>query len=259
MSDVENGQVEEAPEGVGSMFARDDAGRFAPKESQPEAPVAEVEAPAETTPAPVAVEAPKPVEPAPSVPLATFLEVQNRLKEAERSKRQEPQQYTPPPAPSFYDDPDAYAAHLEQTVQDRLLGSRIEMSQRFALQQYGQEALTAARDWGAEQAQADPSFSPRFGAQPDPVGWLVSQHKQAELISRVGSDPDAWVRQRALELGLIEQPADPANPAPQQAQSVAPKPAPAPVAPPRSLAAVSSAGGPQAEVVTTGIGAMFRP
>jgi len=213
--------------------------------------IEQAEAPQSVEAAPVEVETPEPViEPAPaieapveredkSVPLATFLDMRDKLKEAERRAAEleaaKPQQ--PQNAPDPYDDPQGYAAYQSQQVQAAVLANKFEMSDVIARQAHGAEAVEAATTWAAERAKSNPAFAAEYMREAHPIDWIVRQHKRDGLLSQIGEDPDEFVKRRAAELGLIATaPAVPVTPAPQQQ-------VPQPKAPPKSLVNAPSHGG----------------
>ena len=240
IEDIFNGSLDAGPEAI------------APANEQP--PVEPVE-----TPEPVAVEPqPEPeqpqVEPQPQeeqsrhVPLATFLDQRDELKrwkqEAEQLRAAQQRQQPPSQAPDPLDDPQGFASHQEQLLEQKLTEQRFQTSDLIARQQHGAEAVDAAGAWAAERARNDPGFAVAYMQQPHPIDWIVQQHKRDAMMSDIGSDPDEYVRRRAAELGFIQAPAPNAAPVAVTQQPVAQP------APPRSLAAAPGAGG--AAAVPTG-------
>lgn len=160
-------------------------------ETTPEVPIAEPvaqpEVPPEPSPEPVPeVEAPKERQ----VPLATFLdqrdenkELKRRLAEFEVSNRERPA------APSPFDDPEGYAAHTQQVVEERLTAERFAMSDMFARQQHGAETVDGAVEWAQSRAQQDPAFALSYMRQQNPIDWIVQQHRQSEVLGQIGNRP----------------------------------------------------------------------
>lgn len=230
----------------------------------PVEPPAEPPMPKEPETAPDAPpEAPPPApEPAPQheqdrmVPLTAMLDTRDKLKAAERrlaelEAAQRPQASTPDP----YDDPDGFEAHINARLQKAEIDTRLNTSNLIARQAHGNDVVQAALNWAAEKASSDPTFEQRMIADQHPVDWVVRQHKRDGLLSEVGDDPDAYVRRRAAELGLIAPDAGAAVvavPGQQQAQK--------PAAPPRSIASAAGAGSNR-EVATgplSAFGANFK-
>ena len=82
--------------------------------------------------------------------------------------------------------------------------------------------------------------------QQHPIDWIVQQHKRDTMMADIGTDPDEYVRRRALELGFTMATA-PTTPAP----AVVPQPIVAqPATPPRSLATAPGTGGGVKDVPT---------
>lgn len=161
-------------------------------ETTPEAPIAEPEAQPEAQPEPSPepvpeVEAPKDTK---QVPLATFLdqrdenkELKRRLAEFEASNRERPA------VPSPFDDPEGYAAHTQQVVEERLTAERFAMSDMFARQQHGAETVEKAVEWAGSRASADPAFAMSYMRQQNPIDWIVQQHRQSEVLGQIGNRP----------------------------------------------------------------------
>jgi hypothetical protein len=205
------------------------------------APVEEaVEAPAQPEPEqqPEAVSEPTPEAEAPkdeprTVPLATFLDQRDELRELKRWKEQQeanrPQQQRIDP----FDDPEGFAAQQQQMVEQRLTQERFALSDRFARKEHGAEAVDAAVAWAQQKASQDPTFAAGYMREADPVDWIVQQHKRDALLSDIG-DPaklDDWFAREAAKRGYALQSA-PVAAAPAAVVQPAARPAP----PPRSIA-----------------------
>lgn len=160
-------------------------------------------------------------------------EAQRRADDLQRQMQQLQAQQNRAPEPDLYDDPEAYAARMDQKLAQTEWTMRRNMSANFAISAHGQDKLDAAVKWADEKA--DPFVQQRFTAAPDPYGLLIKEYERDQLMSQIGTDPDAYVRRRFAELsgGSAQQPAAPA---------AIPQPAASP-APPRSLARVSGSGG----------------
>lgn len=161
-------------------------------ETTPEAPIVEPdvqpEAQPEPSPEPVPeAEAPKDAK---QVPLATFLDQRDELKEARRRLAEfEATSRERPAAPSPFDDPEGYAAHTQQVVEERLTAERFAMSDMFARQQHGAEAVDGAVEWAQSRAQQDPAFAMSYMRQQNPIDWIVQQHRQSEVLGQIGNRP----------------------------------------------------------------------
>lgn len=214
-----------------------------PIEAQPEPQQEPVEQPTPVTP-PAAPETDR------NVPLTSLLDERDKRKAAERRladlEAAQQQQRQPAARPDPYDDPDGYDAAIEKRIADRALATKFELSEVMARDKHGDELVAKAMEWGAERAQANPGFRDDFLKAPNPIDWVVRQQKRDGLLSEVGEDPDAYVRRRAAELGLIAAPdaGTPVVDAPVQQQ------APKPAVPTRSIANAPSQGGGNRDVPT---------
>ncbi len=203
---------------------------------EPQEPVTEpvIEAPAE--------EAPQEREDK-SVPLATFLDMRDKQKDAERRAADYERQLAearasqqPQQIPDAFDDPQGYARYQQQHVAEAVTAQKFEMSDLIARQSHGDETVETATAWAMEKAKANPVFAAEYMKERHPIDWIVRQHKRDSLMQQVGEDPDEFVRRRAVELGLTTSPTPPAVVAPQPTVT-------APKAPPRSLVNAPSHGG----------------
>lgn len=206
-----------------------------------EQPVQEPAAlPAEPEAAPVQVqsevERPEPGH----VPIQALLDEREK-RQSERQQREalerqlrelQTQQQANNHAPDLYDDPEGYAHHMQQQLEQAKWELRRDMSANYAKTVHGQETLEAAIQWAGQKG--DPYLQQRFVAAQDPYGLLVEEYNRDQLLTQIGSDPDAFVRRRFAELagGSAQQPGA-AAPITQQAASP----------PPRSLARAAGSAG----------------
>lgn len=208
---------------------------------QPAEPV--VETPAEVAPEPVAVEpAPEPAKPEPGfVPFAAVLDERDKRKELqaeiERMRQAQPAAQ-PQPIPDMFEDPEGYTTALAQTFEQRIYQTQLQMSDRFAQNQYGEELTTAAKQWAFEKCNQDPHFNAKVRESGDPVGYAVKEYQRDQIASSVTPDDfQQFMAWKQAQAGLTPAPAAPIdNPSPA-------KP------PPRSLASAPSAGPAAAEPV----------
>lgn len=244
MADVFDEIFEEAPVEPAEVLAEQVTEEVVEDQPEPEVETPEEpEQPPEPTPED---EAPK--EEARTVPLATFLDQRDELRELRRFKAErEAQTRQQQPMPDPFDDPSGFAAAQQELVEQRLTQERFAMSDMFARQAHGQEAVESAVTWAQERAATDPSFALSYMRQQNPIDWIVRQHRQDDLIKQIGDSPDEWVKRRYAEIMTTAGPA--AAPAPFAAAS--PKQAPAPVKVPRSLA-TQGAGPSDVREVATG-------
>lgn len=200
---------------------------------QPAVPV--VETPVEAVAEPVAVEpAPEPAKPEPGfVPFAAVLDERDKRKELqaeiERMRQAQPAAQ-PQPIPDMFEDPEGYTSALAQTFEQRIYQTQLQMSDRFAQNQYGEELTTAAKQWAFEKCNQDPHFNAKVRESGDPVGYAVKEYQRDQIASNVTQDDfTQFMAWKQAQAGLTPAPTPTDNPSPA-------KP------PPRSLASAPSAG-----------------
>lgn len=209
-----------------------------PKEpaSEPEQPEAEQPGGTVTIPAP---EKPEPG----FVPFGAVLDERDKRKklEAELETLRKSSQKPPEPVelPDQFDD--NFVPALTQQFEDKLYQQSLQMSERFARSQYGEETTKAALDWAYARCEADPYFNAQVKASGDPVGHAVREYQRNQIVENVTPDDfeqfKAWKQAQA---GLQQQPAPTAQ------QSNVSK-----ATPPKSLASAPSAGPATSEPVQT--------
>jgi hypothetical protein len=170
------------------------------------------------------------------IPLAKYLDQRDELKETKRRLAEYEARLQPankPDIPDPYDDKPGFDRHINQMLDERTTQVRFEVSDRFARQAHGDEMVQGALDWAMQRAQNSPAFAQEYMTQPDPIGWIVQQHKRDAMLSDIGDNPDDWFEREAAKRGWAKPSASAsavvADAAPKQAQP------PAKV-PPRSLA-----------------------
>ena len=214
-------------------------------------------APVETAPQEVAaVEAlPEVIEPAPQVtetappprddkfvPLAAMLDERDKRKalEAELAQFRASQPQETATVPDPYDDPAGYNAFVADMTNRAALAVKFDLSEDMAVGVHGEEAVNAAKEWGAQKAQSDPSFQRDFLAARNPIDWVVRQHRQADDLALYQRDPVAFAKaileRNGQPLASDTAPAATAS-AGQQPQAIRP------VVPPRSIASAPASGG----------------
>lgn len=197
-----------------------------------------VETPAEPVAEPVVVETPaEPAKPEPGfVPFAAVLDERDKRKERDaenerlRLRLQQFEQAQAQPAPDIFEDPDGFAAGIEQKFEMKLHNQTLRVSERFARQQYGDELTDIAKQWAFDRCNEDPAFNAKALASGDPFGFAVQEYQRDQIVSTVTPDDfkqfTAWKQAQA---GLTPAPTAQETPSPA-------KP------PPRSLASAPSAG-----------------
>lgn len=210
---------------------------------------------AETLPEPVAepvVQSVPVVEPAPAAevepqprendgrfaPIAALQEERQKRQDAERRVSELEGRQQPAPQPQAIDpldDPDGFNRNIEARIQATAAEQRFAMSERFSRKDHGDEAVDKAVSWATQRASTDPVFAASYMRDPDPIGYIVRQHQQADRLALLETDEVAFARSIMERHGLTVATATPA-------------PAPVPAQPtPRSIASAPSSGG-QAEV-----------
>ncbi|WP_157220620.1 hypothetical protein [Flavisphingomonas formosensis] len=186
------------------------------------------------------------VEAAPkAIPLAAMLDERDKRKEAERKaielerQLEEIRKANEVQKPDIYsDDPylNDFRERMEAQFERQRFQDRILDSDERAKEKYGAEVVEKAALWAKDRMQDDPAFRTKFLENRRPMEWVVEQHQQETRAAEILSDPDAWVRKRAAELGLI---GEATGTSPETAENTQP----AAKAPSRSIASFPSQGG----------------
>jgi hypothetical protein len=218
------------------MIEEDAFGATAPEpeavsvvEAEPLPPPVVEAAPVETVAqeTPAAPVAPAAVPPG-YVPVQEVQRLRQRLRELELPAE-------PASVPDVFNDPDAYTGHINQTIQQAVINTKLDLSETYNRDRHGNETVDAARDWALERFAANPAFQNEVLQHRDPYGYVVDVFKREAAMKALGS----------VELTEIEQfrawkTAQAALPPVQAAAPVATPPIVTP--PPRSLATATSAG-----------------
>lgn len=249
---------------------RDDQGRFASKTQEPPAQVEEPAPPAQEQPAEPVAETPavqsaeppaaKATPPEGYIPINAVLDEREKRqalqRELEEFKRKfaEREKQPPAPPPDPIADPEGFQRALDERLAQTQWDATTRISLRFALQSHGAEAVKAAEDWVAEQAQSNPAFIQTIRQQVDPYDFVVKQHKIALRNAKLGDETDLdaafekWAAERGYQKLSEQQPVQSSAAAPSPQSTPLPKP---------SLATARSAGG-TAPRVPMGPGAAFE-
>jgi hypothetical protein len=141
------------------------------------------------------------------VPLAALQEerqksrtVTERLAQIEQmiqASQRQGDQPAPRKLPDVFEQPEAYTQSILQMMAEREAGIIAEMSERFTRSKHGDEAVDAAFETAKAAGVID-----QFRGRKDPWGELVKWHKQHQVMSEIGNDPDAW---RAQERDRLRQ------------------------------------------------------
>ena len=146
-----------------------------------------------------------------SVPLATFLDMRDRMKAAERLADDRQRQWdeyqkskqTVAAIPDPNIDPIGWANNRFNEFEQQMLDQKIQICGNHAIEKHGAETVSQAASWGQARALADPNFDHAFRQQPDPVAWVISQHRHAVQLDEMQRDPEAFARKIALEKGWL--------------------------------------------------------
>lgn len=211
---------------------RDDVGRFAPKtEDQPPkdpAPAAPKEAPAKSA---------KPPE---VTGLEAGIAAERRSRqEAERRALELEQRFAaleaklnpPAPPPDPASDPQGYAQTMEQRLQVMEINHKVNTSAAVARLRH-QDFDEALGKWN-EIIKAEPHLYLQAVQNDDPAEWVYQHVKRQQIMSEIGTDPNAYRARIEAELRQKLE-AEYAARAPQNVLT--------PPAPPPSLAGVRSNG-----------------
>jgi hypothetical protein len=185
-------QEQPAPEPAQEGQPRDESGRFAPK-------AVEVEAQPVEQPA---AEQPKP-EQEPAIPPWRARELREardaetrRASEAEeRAQRLEAQlrhiqaQQPQKPPPDMYAEPEAWERHLTQQNQNAILQAKLELSEDWARDKYGDEKVDTAIKWAETLSHAERM---RILHSRNPTREVVRQFDERQTLSQIGGDLSAY-------------------------------------------------------------------
>lgn len=188
-----------------------------------------------------AVKAEVPPPEQPMVPLAALHEVRDELKQlrAEAERNRQKHQEQPQKRIDPWEDLEGALGQQASQFQQQLYQQQVIMSERFARQSHGDEAVNAAIEWAKAKCDADPYFNAQVMESGDPVGYAVQQFNRDQIASKVDLSEfeqfQAWKQAQAAAQGT-----------PQTQTSEIP---------PRSIASAPSAGG--AQQMAMGDGAVF--
>lgn len=180
--------------------ARDEQGRFAPKvEAQPE----QVTTPAEPAPAAKPEEAHVPswrlreVNDAREAAERRAQEAIDRAQAYERQLQQFQQQAPKPEAPDMFADPQAWQTFVLQQQHQTAHSQRYEFSEMLARQAFGDERVTEAEKWAAQNV--GPAERARIANSRHPYAELIKIQDERKVLSEIGTDPNAYVQKKLDE------------------------------------------------------------
>lgn len=143
-------------------------------------------------------------------------------------QRQQAQQKQPQFDPNtVFDDPEAFARHVQQQTLQPVNKQLMAMARNMANIQHGADTVDAANAWfDTLPPQTQNALWTAYGQDSDPFGKLVQEHKKA-LISEKMSNPETL---QAFEQWQAQQSAA-AQPQPTPAPQAAPQAAPVKITP----------------------------
>jgi hypothetical protein len=177
---------------------RDEHGRFAAKTDEVVAPLLE------SGPNPALVGQPKPAEQDAQVPSWRLRELreereaaakraeaaEERANRAEAMARQLQARVEPPKTPDMYAEPEAWQQHLTQQTQNAILQTKLDLSESWARDKFGDEKVDSAIKW-AEQNLGMPERM-RLAHTRDPSRELVRMYDERQTLSQIGGNLDAY-------------------------------------------------------------------
>jgi len=95
------------------------------------------------------------------------------------------------PAPDPLEDPEGAYRTLQQTVDQRLLNERLNMSEMMHRQAKGDQAVDAAVEAWVEAVRQNPAMQQQAMQQRDPYGHVLKWHEQQTQIAEIGN-LDEW-------------------------------------------------------------------
>ncbi len=192
---------------------RDEKGRFAPKSQSEEA--------VEAAPEPSVQAEPQAEKVDHRIPLTELLnerekrQTEQRQREAlqrelETLRQQLQPQKQPDPVPDQFANPEAYnqyweqrIAEQQQSVDQRFKNQEANFSLRLAHMQHGELFESAYQAMMDAAEKGDRTAAQAVANSPDPGQTLVNWYKREQVISQVGTDPEAYV-QKKLEEALSD-------------------------------------------------------
>lgn len=141
---------------------------------------------------------------------------ERELAELRRQLASQQQQARPQePPPDIWENPEGRLSHLDQSVDQRLLASKVQQSRFFAEREFGEQLVTEAQAWADALSSA---HRQTFLDHPSPFHAAIEayrHHKAASTLQPYGYDIDKLVAERVqAELAKVQ----PAAAQPPQAQ-----------------------------------------
>ena len=128
------------------------------------------------------------------VPKSALLEERRKRQELEARVQTKQQEQKPPP--DVLEDPDGYRKHIAHEMEQKVLETRVSISEanaRTALADFDEimgNDGTAFQKW-IEAVQSTPGLYDKFAAHPDPVRFAYDHLKRQRALEEIG-DPVAY-------------------------------------------------------------------
>ena len=232
----------EAPLSTSPDTARDEHGRFAPKqEAEPPVPEVTQEAPKPQEP-PKAVEPEKPQGMVPQQALHAERQRYRALEQQMSEMRQmverlqpKPDSQTPTdPLAQFVADPNSFFQQQVAPISQQVAEAREMVLEMYALQSHGADKVQQAKQAAEElRDMGDPYFPVLVGrlkSAANPFEELVRWNNERSVLTKMGSDPEAYINaevERRMAERAQQQPAaaqgSPLPPSLAGARSAAPR------------------------------------
>lgn len=123
------------------------------------------------------------------VPLATYLDMRDKLKTAEkRVKELEPAEEVQAPDPKT--DPKGYAEYVREVEQFDRLNERLNFSEELSKVKHGEELTAKVREWALVKFETDAEFTNRVMSNANPYEAAIREMKAEERSKALeGVDP----------------------------------------------------------------------
>ena len=175
-------------------------------EPAPAEPVAEAKPQEQAEPSTSVDDRPRDPETGRFVPIGALLDEREK-RQAETRKREELEQqlqrYQQPEQEEYVPTDPREIIQFTLAEQQRVaFNERLNMSELMARQAHGDDTVAAAQKAFIEASARDPNLGSQLQGQVHPYDFVIKWHKQHQLMSEIGQDPEAYkekVRQQLLQ------------------------------------------------------------
>jgi hypothetical protein len=126
-------------------------------------------------------------------------DAEERAQRLEAQLRQMQARVEPPKTPDMYAEPEAWQQHLTQQTQSAILQAKLDLSEDWARDKYGDEKVDTAIKW-AEQNLGMPERM-RLAQDRNPSRALVKMYDERQALTQIGGDINAY-RNKVMEDAL---------------------------------------------------------